>query len=112
MPASASVASRAPALNCGLRREPGKRRTSTSVPAPAPARTSTSSAALLVPWPTVSTRTRAFYPVGRGYRRPMPEIGYALSSEEHPPSDLVRHARLAEEAGFTFALVSDHFHPW
>jgi G6PDH family F420-dependent oxidoreductase len=42
----------------------------------------------------------------------MPEIGYALSSEEHPPSDLVRHARVAEEAGFTFALVSDHFHPW
>ena len=28
------------------------------------------------------------------------EIGYALSSEEHPPLDLVRHARLAEEAGF------------
>ena len=39
-------------------------------------------------------------------------IGYALSSEEHPPLDLVRHARLAEEAGFTFALISDHFHPW
>jgi coenzyme F420-dependent glucose-6-phosphate dehydrogenase len=42
----------------------------------------------------------------------VPEIGYALSSEEHPPSDLVAHARLAEEAGFTHALVSDHFHPW
>jgi coenzyme F420-dependent glucose-6-phosphate dehydrogenase len=42
----------------------------------------------------------------------VPEIGYALSSEEHPPSDLVKHARLAEEAGFTHALVSDHFHPW
>jgi G6PDH family F420-dependent oxidoreductase len=41
-----------------------------------------------------------------------PEIGYALSSEEHPPLDLVRHARLAEEAGFTFGLISDHFHPW
>jgi coenzyme F420-dependent glucose-6-phosphate dehydrogenase len=40
------------------------------------------------------------------------EIGYALSSEEHPPLDLVRHARLAEEAGFTFGLISDHFHPW
>jgi coenzyme F420-dependent glucose-6-phosphate dehydrogenase len=39
-------------------------------------------------------------------------IGYALSSEEHRPSDLVRHARLAEEAGFTYALISDHFHPW
>ena len=42
----------------------------------------------------------------------MTEFGYALSSEEHGPNDLVRNARLAEEAGFTFALVSDHFHPW
>jgi len=41
-----------------------------------------------------------------------PEIGYALSSEEHDPRDLVRFARLAEEQGFTYALVSDHFHPW
>ena len=42
----------------------------------------------------------------------MPAFGYALSSEEHAPSDLVRNARLAEEAGFEFALISDHFHPW
>jgi len=42
----------------------------------------------------------------------VPEVGYALSSEEHAPNDLVRNARLAEEAGCTFALVSDHFHPW
>ena len=40
------------------------------------------------------------------------ELGYALSSEEHRPPDLVRYAREAEEAGFSFALVSDHFHPW
>lgn len=40
------------------------------------------------------------------------EIGYALSSEEHPPLALVEHARAAEEAGFGFALISDHFHPW
>jgi coenzyme F420-dependent glucose-6-phosphate dehydrogenase len=39
-------------------------------------------------------------------------IGYALSSEEHAPADLVRYARLAEEHGFTYALISDHFHPW
>jgi coenzyme F420-dependent glucose-6-phosphate dehydrogenase len=43
---------------------------------------------------------------------PMTKLGYALSSEEHHPTDLVRHARLAEEAGFEFALISDHFHPW
>ena len=42
----------------------------------------------------------------------MPELGYALSSEEHPPADLVRNAERAEQAGFTFALISDHFHPW
>jgi G6PDH family F420-dependent oxidoreductase len=41
-----------------------------------------------------------------------PTIGYALSSEEFGPGDLVRFARLAEEHGFTFALISDHFHPW
>jgi len=42
----------------------------------------------------------------------MVQIGYALSSEEHQPADLVRHASLAEEAGFPFALISDHYHPW
>ena len=40
------------------------------------------------------------------------ELGYALSSEEHRPLDLVRNAARAEEAGFGFALISDHFHPW
>jgi G6PDH family F420-dependent oxidoreductase len=42
----------------------------------------------------------------------MTRIGYALSSEEHAPSQLVDNARAAEEAGFEFALVSDHYHPW
>jgi G6PDH family F420-dependent oxidoreductase len=42
----------------------------------------------------------------------MTEIGYALSSEEHAPNQLVKNARRAEEVGFTFALISDHFHPW
>jgi G6PDH family F420-dependent oxidoreductase len=42
----------------------------------------------------------------------MVEIGYKLSSEEHRPNDLVRYARMAEDAGFTFALISDHYHPW
>jgi G6PDH family F420-dependent oxidoreductase len=42
----------------------------------------------------------------------MLEIGYALSSEEHRPGDLVRFAVGAEQAGFSFALISDHFHPW
>src|SRR4030081_3402937 len=42
----------------------------------------------------------------------MAKIGYALSCEEHAPTDLVRYAQCAEEAGFEFALISDHFHPW
>ena len=40
------------------------------------------------------------------------EIGYSLSSEEHGPRELVRNAAAAERAGFSFALVSDHYHPW
>ena len=42
----------------------------------------------------------------------MTKIGYALSSEEHGPNDLVAFARRAEEAGFDFLMISDHFHPW
>src|SRR5262245_16992385 len=42
----------------------------------------------------------------------MLSIGYKLSSEEHTAADLVRYARSAEESGFDFALISDHFHPW
>ena len=41
----------------------------------------------------------------------MAEIGYKLSSEEHPPNDLVAQAMRAEECGFGFAMISDHFHP-
>ena len=40
------------------------------------------------------------------------ELGYALSSEEHPPNDLVRYARAAEEAASRSRSISDHFHPW
>ena len=40
------------------------------------------------------------------------ELGYALSSEEHRPADLVRFAERAEAVGFKFALISDHYHPW
>jgi G6PDH family F420-dependent oxidoreductase len=40
------------------------------------------------------------------------KLGYVLSSEEHPPQDLVRNARRAEELGFDYVSISDHFHPW
>jgi coenzyme F420-dependent glucose-6-phosphate dehydrogenase len=42
----------------------------------------------------------------------MTEFGYKLCSEEQTPSELVRLAAQAEEAGFTFGVISDHFHPW
>jgi G6PDH family F420-dependent oxidoreductase len=42
----------------------------------------------------------------------MATIGYFLSSEEHPGSELVRGAAQAEQAGFEAAWISDHFHPW
>jgi coenzyme F420-dependent glucose-6-phosphate dehydrogenase len=40
------------------------------------------------------------------------EIGYKLCSEERNPIQLVRDAMLAEETGFSFAAISDHYHPW
>ena len=42
----------------------------------------------------------------------MLELGYKLMSEEHGPADLVRNAKRAEQAGFEFAAISDHFSPW
>ena len=39
-------------------------------------------------------------------------FGYKLSSEEFPANDLVRLAVAAEQHGFRFGLISDHFHPW
>ena len=40
------------------------------------------------------------------------EFGLTMSSEEHPPSRLVEMATMAEEAGFDFVSISDHYHPW
>jgi G6PDH family F420-dependent oxidoreductase len=42
----------------------------------------------------------------------MTSYGYTLLGEAHDPRALVRHAVLAEEAGFDFLVFSDHFHPW
>lgn len=42
----------------------------------------------------------------------MVRLGYALSSEEHSPSDLIRNAARAEELDFEFVSLSDHYHPW
>jgi coenzyme F420-dependent glucose-6-phosphate dehydrogenase len=40
------------------------------------------------------------------------KVGYALSSEEFGPHELVDLAERAEAVGFEFAVISDHFHPW
>jgi coenzyme F420-dependent glucose-6-phosphate dehydrogenase len=42
----------------------------------------------------------------------MTDLGYCLTSELHGPREMVEHARLAEQTGFRFALISDHYHPW
>jgi coenzyme F420-dependent glucose-6-phosphate dehydrogenase len=46
------------------------------------------------------------------YRLVMTSFGLTLSSEEHGPAELVALAVRAEAAGFEFASISDHFHPW
>ena len=42
----------------------------------------------------------------------MTVFGYFLACEEHSPRELIRQARLAEQAGFEKLWISDHFHPW
>jgi G6PDH family F420-dependent oxidoreductase len=40
------------------------------------------------------------------------QYGYKLSAEGFGPKELVRQAQAAEESGFDFVEISDHFHPW
>ncbi|MDP8959802.1 MAG: TIGR03557 family F420-dependent LLM class oxidoreductase [Actinomycetota bacterium] len=42
----------------------------------------------------------------------MTRFAYFCGHEQFHPEVLVRHARLAEEAGFDMLVVSEHFHPW
>jgi G6PDH family F420-dependent oxidoreductase len=42
----------------------------------------------------------------------MIKLGYKLMAEEHGPAALVRNTVRAEQAGFEFAAISDHFSPW
>ncbi len=39
-------------------------------------------------------------------------FGLHFSHEQHSPSALLRHAKLAADAGFLHGMCSDHFHPW
>lgn len=42
----------------------------------------------------------------------MVSVGYTLMTEQSGPRELVRHAVAAENAGFDFAVSSDHYFPW
>lgn len=42
----------------------------------------------------------------------MTRFAYFCGHEQFQPEELVRHAVLAEEAGFDAVEVSEHFHPW
>lgn len=42
----------------------------------------------------------------------MVQFAYFCGHEQWHPEQLVRHAQIAEEAGFDMIVVSEHFHPW
>lgn len=42
----------------------------------------------------------------------MTKFAYFAGHEQWQPEELVRHAQLAETAGFDMVVVSEHFHPW
>jgi G6PDH family F420-dependent oxidoreductase len=42
----------------------------------------------------------------------MAQIGYWMASEEHRPDTMVSLAQKAEEVGFPYVVMSDHYHPW
>jgi G6PDH family F420-dependent oxidoreductase len=42
----------------------------------------------------------------------MTDFGYTMMCEQAPPDQLVRDVARAEEAGFDFSVISDHYFPW
>jgi G6PDH family F420-dependent oxidoreductase len=42
----------------------------------------------------------------------MTRFGYTMMCEQAPPDQLVRDVQRAEEAGFEFSVISDHYQPW
>jgi G6PDH family F420-dependent oxidoreductase len=42
----------------------------------------------------------------------MTSFGYTLMTEQSGPRELVGHASAAEQAGFDFEVMSDHYFPW
>jgi alkanesulfonate monooxygenase SsuD/methylene tetrahydromethanopterin reductase-like flavin-dependent oxidoreductase (luciferase family) len=45
----------------------------------------------------------------RGYP-PTVKIGYKLATEAFGPKEIIRQAVVAEQAGFDFVEMSDHYH--
>jgi G6PDH family F420-dependent oxidoreductase len=39
-------------------------------------------------------------------------MGYTMMCEQTGPKELVRDVQMAEDAGFDFAVISDHYFPW
>lgn len=42
----------------------------------------------------------------------MTSFGYTLMTEQSGPRELVRYAQAAEDVGFDFEVMSDHYSPW
>ena len=42
----------------------------------------------------------------------MTRFGYTMMCEQAGPKELVGHVRAAEDIGFDFAVISDHYFPW
>jgi coenzyme F420-dependent glucose-6-phosphate dehydrogenase len=40
------------------------------------------------------------------------QFAYFCGHEQFHPETLIKHAQLAEQAGFDWLVVSEHFHPW
>ena len=40
------------------------------------------------------------------------ELGYTMMTEQAGPKELVAHVVAAEQAGFDFEVISDHYFPW
>jgi G6PDH family F420-dependent oxidoreductase len=42
----------------------------------------------------------------------MTDFGYTMMTEQSRPDQLIRDIQLAEQAGFDFSVISDHYQPW
>jgi G6PDH family F420-dependent oxidoreductase len=51
-------------------------------------------------------------PTSRRHEEHAVQVGYKLFAEMFSPQELVDQAVRAEQAGFDFVEISDHFHPW